>query len=95
MATIEGGFTATTEWQELTGVSEVSGKFLIENRSSTHECLLFTGGATAPTEDAATPTLFPNYERLVDGTTTAETFWIRVNSNISTNTVIISITEEV
>lgn len=68
-------FTATTTWQELTGVSDVAGIFTIQNRNSTTSCLIQAGDE--PTIDIDALTLNPNMERLINNNVSLEKIWAK------------------
>ena len=82
MTTI-ANFEVTPAWQEITGVSEVSDVFTLQNRGSRLSCLLVLGGASAPTTEDNAMTLKAGFERVLDNTINTEKIWIKTQGNNS------------
>jgi hypothetical protein len=71
-------FKATKDWQEITGVSDVSGEFVIGNKDGINKCFLYLGDTPTGEEDAFP--LNPEDERPIDNTTGTEKVWAKTDS---------------
>jgi len=80
-------FTATTTWQELTGVSDVANIFTIQNRNNRISCLLQLGDE--PVDDSDAFLMNPEEEKKISNIDNTEKVWIKSLSE----TVIIVINE--
>jgi len=80
MTTISS-FTATTEWQELTGVSGVVGNFTLYNKSKVNE-FQYQIGSLEPTDDKDSFDCQPKNASYISNPN-SEKIWVKATNNIN------------
>lgn len=86
-------FEVTNEWQELTGISEVSGLWTIQNSQNIDGIKIYVGVDPVPTDGRGAIVLIKGYATVVKNVAPLEKVWVKTVSANQEEPVILNISE--